>query len=113
MYDTGEIPLDIIGSIFISLPKRPWTTECKLHRTVSLTVISPKILVRITMMQVINNIKAEIAEEQCDFVKGKGKEVLFISFELYLNSESTNRDMPIFHWKHKDAKYLVQYEMMR
>ena len=36
IYDTGQIPVDMSRSIFIALPKKPGTTDCELHRTISL-----------------------------------------------------------------------------
>ena len=74
IYDTGEIPTEMSKSIFIALPKKPGTTECEVHRTISLMSHVSKVLLRVIMMRVRNKIpvRQEIAEEQCGFVEGKG-----------------------------------------
>ena len=72
IYDTGEIPTEMSKSIFIALPKKPGTTECEVHRTISLMSHVSKVLLRVIMMRVRNKIRPEIAEEQCGFVEGKG-----------------------------------------
>ena len=36
IYNTGQIPPDISKSLFIALPKKSGTTDCELHRTISL-----------------------------------------------------------------------------
>ena len=36
IYDTGEIPKEMLQSIFIVLPKKQGATECEQHRTISL-----------------------------------------------------------------------------
>ncbi|GFS26516.1 LINE-1 retrotransposable element ORF2 protein [Elysia marginata] len=72
IYDTGEIPTDISRPVFIALSKKPGATECKLHRTISLTSHVTKILLRVVMMRIRSKIKPEIADEQYGFVEGKG-----------------------------------------
>ena len=72
IYDTGHIPSDMLKSVFIALPKKAGATDCELHRTISLMSHVTKILLHIIMMRVRNEIKPEIAEEQCGFVEGKG-----------------------------------------
>ena len=72
IYETGNIPEDLLKSIFVTLPKRPGTIDCELHRTISLMSHVTKILLRIIMMRSRNKIRPEIAAEQCGFVEGKG-----------------------------------------
>ena len=71
VYNSGHIP-DDLSSIFIALPKKPGTTECEEHHTISLTSQLTKILLRIIMKRVRNKIQTEISPEQCGFVEGKG-----------------------------------------
>ncbi|GFS11191.1 LINE-1 retrotransposable element ORF2 protein [Elysia marginata] len=71
IYDTGQIPTDMLKSIFIATPKKAGATECELHRTISLMSHVTKILLRVVMMRVRNRIGQEIAEEHCGFVEGK------------------------------------------
>ena len=33
MYDSGNIPAELVKSIFVALPKKPGAIECELHRT--------------------------------------------------------------------------------
>ncbi|GFO24183.1 RNA-directed DNA polymerase from mobile element jockey-like [Plakobranchus ocellatus] len=72
IYDLGQIPTDLSKSMFIALPKKPGATECELHRTISLMSHITKILLKIIMLRIRNELKPEIAEEQCGFVEDKG-----------------------------------------
>ncbi|XP_063588673.1 uncharacterized protein LOC134765810 [Penaeus indicus] len=72
IYDTGMMPLDLLKSVFIALPKKPGATECENHLTISLMSQVTKILLKIITNRVRNKIKPEITEEQCGFVEGKG-----------------------------------------
>ncbi|GFR99132.1 endonuclease-reverse transcriptase [Elysia marginata] len=72
IYDTGQIPTDMLKSIFIAIPKKAGATESELHRTISLMSHVTKILLRVVMMRVRNKIGQEIAEKQCGFVERKG-----------------------------------------
>ncbi|GFR75502.1 RNA-directed DNA polymerase from mobile element jockey-like [Elysia marginata] len=72
IYETGEIPKEMLKSIFIALPKKDGATECELHRTISFMSKVTKILLRKVMMRVRNKIRPEIGDTQCGFVEGKG-----------------------------------------
>ena len=72
IYETGNIPEDLMKSMFVTLPKRPGTIDRELHRTISLMSHVTKILLRIIMMRSRNKVRPEIAAEQCGFVEGKG-----------------------------------------
>ncbi|GFN95209.1 transposon tx1 uncharacterized 149 kda protein [Plakobranchus ocellatus] len=61
IYDTGKIPTDLSGSIFIALPKKPGATECELQRTISLMSHITKIMLKIIMLRKEQNKKPEIA----------------------------------------------------
>ena len=79
IYDTGEIPEDLTKSIFIAIPKKSGTTECKLHRAISLMSHVTKILLKILMMRMRNKIKSEIAEERYGFMTHKStRNAIFI-----------------------------------
>ncbi|ELU15259.1 hypothetical protein CAPTEDRAFT_65968, partial [Capitella teleta] len=43
IYDRGNIPEDLLKSVFIALPKKPGATECGQHRTISLITHITKI----------------------------------------------------------------------
>ena len=72
IYDTGNIPNDMLSSTFITLPKKPGTTECECHRTISLMSHTPKLLLKILMARLRNKIRPEISETQFGFVADKG-----------------------------------------
>ncbi|GFR66047.1 RNA-directed DNA polymerase from mobile element jockey-like [Elysia marginata] len=56
IYDTGEIPKEMLQSIFITLPKKQGATECEKHRTISLMSHMTKVLLRIIMKRIRNNV---------------------------------------------------------
>ena len=72
IYNTGEIPNDLSTSIFITLPKKPGTTECECHRTISLMSHTMKILLRILMERIRTKVRPEISESQFGFVADRG-----------------------------------------
>ena len=71
-YNTGNIPGDLLKSIFMAIPKKPKANECELHRTISLMSHTTKILLRILMKRARTQIKPEISDSQYGFVQGKG-----------------------------------------
>ena len=72
IYDSGNIPDDLLKSVFIALPKSPGATECELHRTISLMSHFTKILLRVLMSRMRKNLKPEISRTQFGFVPDKG-----------------------------------------
>ena len=72
IYDTGNIPTEMLTSTFITLPKKPGTTDCECHRTISLMSHTLKILLKILMARLRNKIRPEISEAQFGFVANKG-----------------------------------------
>ena len=72
IYDTGNIPTEMLTSTFITLPKKPGTTDCECHRTISLMSHTLKILLKILMARLRNKIRPEISETQFGFVANKG-----------------------------------------
>ena len=72
LYDTGEIPADMKKSIYIAIPKKPGTTDCDQHRTISLMSHLTKVLLRILMKRMRNKILPEISETQFGYMADKG-----------------------------------------
>ena len=72
IYDTGNIPADMLTSTFIALPKKHGTSDCENHRTISLMSHTLKILLKILMARLRNKIRPEISEVQFGFVADKG-----------------------------------------
>ena len=65
IYDSGEIPNDMLKSVFIALPKKPNTLDCDQHRTISLMSHTLKLLLKIVLERCRSQIRPEIA--QCQF----------------------------------------------
>ena len=79
IYNSGEIPRELLQSIFIALPKKPGAMECELHRTISLISVVIKVILRILMMRMRSIIIPEIGKVQCEFVKDSGtRNAIFI-----------------------------------
>ncbi|GFR58185.1 RNA-directed DNA polymerase from mobile element jockey-like [Elysia marginata] len=64
IYDTGNIPKDMLISTFITLQKKPGATECENHRTISLMSHTLKLLLKILLTRIRSKIKPEISETQ-------------------------------------------------
>ena len=54
IYESGNIPDDLLKSVFIALPKSPGATKCELHRTISLMSHFTKLLLRVLMSRMRN-----------------------------------------------------------
>ncbi|GFR62865.1 RNA-directed DNA polymerase from mobile element jockey-like [Elysia marginata] len=72
IYDTGNIPKDMLISTLIPLQKKPGATECKNHRTISLMSHTLKLLLRNLLTRIRSKIKPETSETQFGFVANKG-----------------------------------------
>ncbi|GFR64254.1 RNA-directed DNA polymerase from mobile element jockey-like [Elysia marginata] len=72
IYDTGNIPKDMLISTFVTLQKKPRATECENHRTISLMSHTLKLLLKIVLTTIRSKIKPEISETQFGFVANKG-----------------------------------------
>jgi hypothetical protein len=104
IYDTGEIPEDLTKSIFIALPKKSGTTECELHRTISLMSHVTKILLKILMMHMKNKIRPEIAKEQYGFMTDKGtRNAIFFLRMIIERSIEVKHDIFLFPRLHKSV----------
>ena len=72
IYEAGKLPLELCQSTFITLPKKPGTTECGQHRTISIMSQITKVLLRIILKRIRNKITPLIGREQFGFMKDKG-----------------------------------------
>ena len=72
IYLTGHIPDDMKNSIFVTLPKRQRPTVCIDFRTISLISHVMKLLLRIILDHIAQNVEEEIGETQSGFRRGKG-----------------------------------------
>ena len=65
-------PVDWTRSIFLPLPKKGDTRECKNNRTISLISHASKIMLYITVERIKQHMRREIPPEQAGFVEGRG-----------------------------------------
>ena len=72
IYDSGEIPIDMLKFVFIALPKKPNTLDCDQHRTISLMSHTLKLLLKIVLERCRSKIRPEIAQCQYGFMPDKG-----------------------------------------
>ena len=94
IYDTGEIPKEMLQSIFIVLPKKQGATECEQHRTISLMSHMTKILLRIIIKSIRNKVYTEIADNQCGFIEGKGTaNAIYILRQIIERTLEVNKDL--------------------
>ncbi|XP_076314986.1 uncharacterized protein LOC143227418 [Tachypleus tridentatus] len=77
IYDTGEIPEDFKKSVFIALPKKPGTTDCEQHRIISLMSHLTKVLLRVLMSRMRNEIRPEISDTHLTDAAHTGRPVEF------------------------------------
>src|SRR5438132_1095970 len=94
MYNSGNIPEDLLQSIFIAFPKKPGETESKLHRTISLMSVVLKLILRILMQQMRNKIRPETNKSQCGFMNDTGtRNAIFILRNICERSIEVNKDL--------------------
>ena len=65
-------PVDWCRSIFMPLPKKGDTRECKNNRTISLISHASKIMLYIIVERIKQHMRREIPPEQAGFVEGRG-----------------------------------------
>ena len=84
IYDSGELPDDFQKSVFIALPKKPGTTDCEQHRTISLMSHIIKVLLRVLMCRKKPQINSEISETQFGFVTDRGTRNAIFSLNMLM-----------------------------
>ena len=72
VYESENVPDEMIESIFIALPKKPGTTDCKAHRTISLMSHVTKIILRVILNRNKTTIREKLSDEQFGYKPGKG-----------------------------------------
>ena len=72
IYDTGIFPDELSKSIFIAIPQTIGTTECELHRTISIMSHVTKTFLRVILITASSKVRPEISEEQYGFIQDKG-----------------------------------------
>lgn len=113
IYKSGNIPQELMNSIFIALPKKPRAMDCSQYRTISLTSHVMKVLLKIILNRNRNKIETEINEVQSGFRQKVGtREGVFnlrIILEKYLEY---NRDVFICFIDFEKAFDRVKHEKM-
>ena len=111
IYDTGEIPKEMLQSIFIVLPKKQGATECEQHPTISLMSHMTKILLRIIMKRIRNKVYTEIADNQCGFIEGKGTaNAIYILRQIIERTLKVNKDLYVCFIDYTKAFDRVRHE---
>lgn len=79
IYNTGKLPEDFLRSVLVALPKKPGGTDCKDHRTVSITNHALKMLLNIVINRIRSKLRPEIYDEQFGFMPDHGtRNAIFI-----------------------------------
>ena len=72
VYDSEDVPNEMLESIFIALPKKSGTVDCKTHRTISLMSHVTKIVLRVMLSRSKSAIMDRVSDEQFGYRPGKG-----------------------------------------
>ena len=72
IYHSEESPRQMLESVFFPLLKKPGTTECKEHRTISLMSHVTKIVLRVLLNRMKQKLRSKLSDEQFGYQPGKG-----------------------------------------
>ena len=72
IYNSGDVPKQMLQSIFIALLKKAGTTECDNYTLINLMSHITKIILRILMNRNKRRINEAISDVQFDYISGKG-----------------------------------------
>ncbi|XP_042868436.1 uncharacterized protein LOC122250840 [Penaeus japonicus] len=103
IYNSGEIPDDMLKSIFIALPKKPHTLDCDQHRTISLMTHTLKLLLKIILERCRSKFRPEIAQCQYGFMPDRGTRNVVVILQHQQN-------LYIYFIDYKKAFYRVRHE---
>ena len=111
MYESGNLPDDLLKSVFITLPKKPGAVECEAYRTISLMSHVIKILLRILMTRLRSKLRPEISKAQCGFIPDSGtRNAIFMLRMLSERSIEMKRDLYVCFIDYTKAFDTVQHE---
>ena len=68
MYDSEDVPNGMLESIFIALPTRSGTVDCKTCRTISLMSHVKKMVLRVMLTQNKNAFMDRVSDEQFIYI---------------------------------------------
>ena len=69
IYETGELPSDVLRSVLITLPKNTKAIKCKDFRTISLMSHGIKLLLKVVLKRLEGKLETEISNNQLSFQK--------------------------------------------
>ena len=72
VYESENVPDEMIESIFIALPKKPGTIDCKEHRKISLMSHIKKIILRVVLNRNKSIFREKLSDEQFGYKPEKG-----------------------------------------
>ena len=72
VYEFENVPDEMIESIFIALPKKPVTIDCKEHWTIGLMSHVTKIILRVMPNRNKSTFREKLSDEQFGYKPGKG-----------------------------------------
>ncbi len=113
VYETGDMPEDFIKSIFIAIPKKPNSTECKDHRTIALIAHTAKLLLKMITARIKTKLEDVIAVEQFGFRKGVGtREAIFALRTICERAIQVQQDLYLCFIDYEKAFDRVQHSKM-
>jgi len=72
IYETGQIPSEMLKSVFIAILKKSNTLDCENHRTISLMARTLKLFLKIILRRIIRIILPQIPTHQYGFMPERG-----------------------------------------
>ena len=113
IYDSGIIPEKMKENLFIAIPKKAGTVECKEHRTIALMSQMGKVILRVIGRRIKSRIMENIDERQYGFRKGKGtRNAIFILRMLIERAIEMQKDLYLCYIDFQKAFDTVKHEKM-
>jgi len=72
VYETGQIPTEMLKSVFIAVPKKSNTLDCENHITISLMAHTLKLFLKIILRHIRRKILPQIPTYQYGFMPDRG-----------------------------------------
>jgi len=111
IYDTGNIPKDMITSLHSSrYPKKRGITDCERHRIISVISQTMKLLQRTMMASMRSKIRPDISSTQFLFVANSGTNASFTIAMLTMRSIEIQKDLHLSFRDYSKAFYKVWHE---
>ena len=111
IYDAGIFLDELSKSIFIAMPNKTGTTECELHRTISLMSHVTKIIPRVVLSRAKSKISPDIPEELYGFMQDKGtRNATYILRALAERAIEMHRDVVLCFIDYSNALDRVKHK---